>query len=749
MKLGWKTIALAAALSFCCGALPAMAKKDSEPARQTMQKMQVTSTRTQKEADLAPASVSVITSEDMEMMQVNTIDEALRFEEGLFLDRPGGLGDALPSTTMRGLPGDERSLVMVDGFPVNDPYSSLVPYNMIDPDSISQIEVVRGPGSALYGGDAMGGSINLITADPKKLEMGVRTGIGSFNTQSAGGYVGDKINDRLSLRACFDWTAMEGYPTALVTKTFKEQANNEIFGGYPINYDVDPETNQIVKRWAVGDKGKKNAERFGGSLRASLKTSDTGKLTFLFIGGDHSYSYEAPNSYLRDADGNVVWTGKVDMGNGLATSKVNPKDFLAGKGSRQYYMPALTFSESFGSVDFTAKLCWQRRDGMYTSVSQATSAQGYYNAAGSVVESTSDDYMAEVQADWSFELGRTHVLTGGLFFKESSFEQESTKLSYFNDEDSKFGGVFDVTDGDTRFLAPFVQVEWSLLDSLTLYTGARADWWWASDGKSGDPAAPVLFEDKDKNTVSPKISTVWEAVKDATYVRGSVAKAFHPPTIYDMFRTWESYGVLYEGNPDLDPETMWNYEAGVDQYLLNRRVKLGATLFYSQVSDLIGTFNVSDDVRKKKNVTDVDIKGIEASMRLYPFDWLQIFANWGHYDSEIQEDKAEPELKGKSLANFPEDIINLGADFRIWKIKYSLYANYNGKTQWREDNAYIEDNVYMGYEPTWTCDTKLSFSPMENVEASVAVNNLFDSGKYWDGAVLAGRSVYGEIRIGM
>ncbi|MFP4475648.1 MAG: TonB-dependent receptor plug domain-containing protein [Desulfatibacillaceae bacterium] len=722
--------------------------EDTEEASGTMHKMQVTSTRTQKQADLAPAKVEVITREDMEMMQVNTIDDALKYQTGLYLDRPAGLGDALPATTMRGMPGDERSLVMVDGIPVNDPYSSLVPYNMIDPNAISQVEVVLGPNSALYGGNAVGGTINMITADPTELEVGGRLGIGTYNNRKAGGWVGDKLGDRFTFRLTFDWEAQDGYPTSLATETISNGAATGITGGYEIPYDVDPDTGEIEKRWVVGDMGNKNSERFGGTARFTLKPSDTSKLTFLFMGGHHAYDYEEPNSYITDGNGPVN-QGKVTVGNGKVSGTVNPKDFLLGQGKREYYAPALTWQQMFGDVGLTAKLAWQLRESMYTSDTGPGSGN-YFNCPGYVVESTDDEYMAEVQADVPFTLGRRHMFTGGLFYKLGAFDQETTALTFFRDEDSKTGPVYDITRGDTSFFAPFAQVEWSLHDRVTLYTGLRVDWWWAENGKSGDPNDLAVLEDRSKSAWSPKLSAVWEPVKDATYIRASVAQAFKPPTIYDLYRTWTSgWGTLYKSNPDLDPETLWNYELGVDQYFWARRVKFGATVFYSQLKDAIGSFKEPSGAYVKKNVSDLDVLGFETGLRVYPFDWMQSYVNYARYESEIQEDRTDPDLEGKSLENFPRDTVKLGADFRLWKFRYGIFGTYYGKTHWNAENAWSDEDVYSGFAPHWSWDTKLTFKATEHVEASVAWNNMFDEPEYWGGSIPAGTTVYGEIRFDM
>jgi len=110
----------------------------------------VTATRTEVEADKAPASVSIITREEMERQNMRTADDALRYEAGVYTRRGRGVQDPAASSTvsMRGLAQAKRTLILVDGIPFNDGYSSGVTWSSIPVDSIERIEVIRGPGSA-------------------------------------------------------------------------------------------------------------------------------------------------------------------------------------------------------------------------------------------------------------------------------------------------------------------------------------------------------------------------------------------------------------------------------------------------------------------------------------------------------------------------------------------------------------------------------------------------------------------------
>ena len=115
----------------------------------------------------APASISVITSEDIEKQPVGSIAELLSKVPGVTGGiSPSGEGSKIK---LRGLP-ENYTLILVDGKRIGSsrdtnyrPDLGRQDLNWITPDMIERIEVVRGPMSSLYGSDAMGGVINIIT----------------------------------------------------------------------------------------------------------------------------------------------------------------------------------------------------------------------------------------------------------------------------------------------------------------------------------------------------------------------------------------------------------------------------------------------------------------------------------------------------------------------------------------------------------------------------------------------------------
>jgi len=146
-------------------------------------KIIVTATKTPTAVKEIASSFTVIGKEDIERSKAQTVEEVLRFVPGLDVVQTGGLGKTT-SVYIRGA-NNQHTLVLVDGVEMNYPISAGRTFNFADllADDIESIEIIRGPQSTLYGSDAMGGVINIIT---KKGEKGFQPKlgleIGSHNT---------------------------------------------------------------------------------------------------------------------------------------------------------------------------------------------------------------------------------------------------------------------------------------------------------------------------------------------------------------------------------------------------------------------------------------------------------------------------------------------------------------------------------------------------------------------------------------
>src|SRR2546427_5454886 len=159
-------------------------------AAQEVQKLEpvvVTATKIETPAAEVGASVSVVTENDFRAYHYATVDEALRSVPGVDIRRSGTLGKT-SSITIRGANSNQVQ-VLVDGVRVKSTTLGQAELSDLSPDLIERIEVIRGPQSTLYGADAIGGVINIITKKGKGPFSG-------YFSQEAGSYDTDATRTR-------------------------------------------------------------------------------------------------------------------------------------------------------------------------------------------------------------------------------------------------------------------------------------------------------------------------------------------------------------------------------------------------------------------------------------------------------------------------------------------------------------------------------------------------------------------------
>jgi vitamin B12 transporter len=142
----------------------------------------VTATPVETPSEQLGASVSVVNGEDFQTYHYPTVDEALRSVPGVEIRRSGGYGKTT-SVTIRGANANQVQ-VLVDGLRVKSPTLGQVDLSDISPDLIERIEVIRGAQSTLYGADAIGGVINIITRKGKggPFQATVQQEVGNYDT---------------------------------------------------------------------------------------------------------------------------------------------------------------------------------------------------------------------------------------------------------------------------------------------------------------------------------------------------------------------------------------------------------------------------------------------------------------------------------------------------------------------------------------------------------------------------------------
>lgn len=197
-----KTLLLSTTALLCGLSSPAFAQLSAPIAATSVSELVVTANRSPQEADRVGQSVTVLTAQDIQSGQVVDVSALLAQTPGVAVSRNGGVGGAT-SIRIRGAETDQ-TVVVVDGVKLNDPSAVGGGYNFANllSGDIGRIEILRGAQSTLWGSQAIGGVVNIITAEATEpfegsaqLEGGAR---GSAYVRAAVGGKGERVTWRLA-----------------------------------------------------------------------------------------------------------------------------------------------------------------------------------------------------------------------------------------------------------------------------------------------------------------------------------------------------------------------------------------------------------------------------------------------------------------------------------------------------------------------------------------------------------------------
>lgn len=233
----------------------------------------VTPTLTAKRSDQAPASVTVVTEKEIRESGVRTLFDLLNHVNGI---KTYTSPYSREITAMRGVFNnhDIKFKLLINGHPFFEPLWNSFDYYMINVQNIKQVEIVRGPGSALYGSGAFAGTINIITLSPEEINgLEVDARLGSFNSKDGNVSYGKAVGPyRFSLSASKYETDGPGLklerdyignmPFTQTPGTMKEDRwRNEVMAcfGYK-DYTVNGSFSSYEKRMPVSEMGALTAD---------------------------------------------------------------------------------------------------------------------------------------------------------------------------------------------------------------------------------------------------------------------------------------------------------------------------------------------------------------------------------------------------------------------------------------------------------------------------------------------------------
>ncbi len=561
----------------------------------------------------APAIASVITRQDIEQSSANSLNELLEMVPGLHISEDYYSGNAVYS--MRGFfrDPDAGMLFLINGTPVNTLQNgSRFAALRLMLNNIEQVEIIRGPGSAVYGADAFVGVINIITRQyQEQQEYGVQ--YGSFGNKAAwlqNNFKLGKWKNHVSLQLA----TADGDNNRRINRdlqTFLDDTTGSRASRAPAAMEtayntVDLELDFSRGNWRINQWLWANRDQSNGHGIPSLDTLDpNGQL-----------SSRASLSTLEYNNDSLAKNWSLNM-------RLSYLDYVADR--EQYLLPA-------GSIAPVGN------DGnLFTS--------GIRNVtfpAGMINFNNSREQHSQLEITTFYSGWRDHNLrlsTGYQLQKYSAEESRNFGPGILdNGQTIAPSGVIDVTatdsislpDGERRIAYFSLQDEWDFLPDWTLTAGVRYD----------------DYSDFG-NTVNPRLALVWQTNYNLS-TKLLYGRAFRAP-VYKELNLQNQLG--YNGNSTLQPETIDTVELALD-YRPTEKLRSNLSLFAHRARDLI--FAVEDTTTANTftytNSGSQQGYGMEAEVDWQMARTLKLSANFSWQFSKLLEKNIEaPYAPSKQL----------------------------------------------------------------------------------------------------
>ena len=661
-----------------------------EPDSVEMGSVVVTASRVRQVMEEVPRRVERIDRNTIEGYPATNTDNLLKMIPGINVNRSWGIFSRNASVTMRGMPGSSRSLILLDGVPLNKTAGGTVSWHLVTPEEIERIEVVKGPGSTLYGNNAMGGVINIITKRPgKKLDGFAGIGYGTYNT-----YKG-QVNLSGS-----QFRGSKGFYWKL--GGFYRQGDG---------YILEPgEIRDSINTDAYLNEGNAN-----------------GMLGYRF---SPNSKIEVDYRFYKDKRGSGV---KVFLADGSYESFTNNNVSMAYEGLA-------------GKVKVTAKAFYFNE--FYFRQNENLNSSGEYK----LVDTETDKNDIGLWMTFSGALGRAHHLTAGLDLKHGDLDNREVYRTSTDDISTRgnllFSALFlqdeiSLNDGKFRIVAGI------RLDHARFYKG-QLD---VQDptSKTGFPATMTeAFPESGWVQLSPKLALNY-LISPHIRTFASASTGFMPPRLDDLAGSRKIRRGFKIANPDLTPESISSLEWGLD-WMAFGKLGVKPSLFYSRGKDfqyLVATGEYidsgSDDpvpVYQRQNVSKVEVAGAELGLNYPVAEKIIVQAAYTYNYSRIIDYRSNGgiDLTGKSLNEVPPNIVYLGFS---WRNKFAdLFIDYS----FSDEQWYDEENTEL-IERYSVVNLKISRQIVKGLLASLDIQDLLDE-QFIDrkGYLSPGRFVMFELR---
>jgi len=634
------------------------------------------------------AVTTVITAEDIKNTNSNTVAEALSHATGV---RVSTGTKNVPTVTVRGFFDQNRVLVLIDGVPYYETKYGGLALNTLTTDNIAKIEITKGAASVLYGANAEGGVINIVTKQA--------TGKPTFSLNVEGGEV-DYYKVALN----------HGMKTGIFNYWLNythQQAH-----GFRMSDDFVPRTGSIITSGKVVRTG---IFEDGGTRNQSDYSTDSIWAKFGITPSEGS-EYSLNFNYTMKDQGNPP---------SLDSVRVFP--------NRPAFSNFFRFSKY---DDINVDLSGQQKLGDSVTMK----GKLFYHNHDDKLDSYSDESFSTIIARSNY---KDYMIGGSLITEWKQVPWNTTRFVFNYRGDSHkqrddnylpFEDYFAFT-GSTG-----IENEINFTKEFTVILGGSYDWFKVTDAnknttdkKTGDFIEQVpLATGPTATDFNPMIGATY-LFPDKTKLFASVARKSRFPTLDQLYSS-------NSGNVNLKAEHAINSTIGVSR-AFSKYLWGELAFFYSQINDYIMR---PDKDSPNENIGKVELYGIELSTEVYPMQDLILKLGYNFNQASDQSDDRVTD----HVRNVPEHKLDLGIQYTVPYTKTRL--NLNGLLM-----ASLYSQLPTPSSPTtteietagwFTMDMRVTQPILKNFEAYLAINNLFDR-EYEpeSGFPAPGRTIFGGI----
>jgi iron complex outermembrane recepter protein len=604
----------------------------------------VTAQRREQRLQDVPVAVAVLGEREIEARGISSTRDALPTIPNVTYDESFTVGNSYVS--VRGVAqinnADSPVAIVVDGVPQNS--QKQLRMELFD---IERIEVLKGPQGALYGRNAIGGAVNIVTKEPSNyLDGWVEAGAGSGGLKSTSGAIsGPIVEDKVLFRLTGAYKETDGN----IRNTFLDQK-------------VDFYDSSDVRARVLF----KPADDLTIDLRGSHSKLDGGAVMYAVMDPtlpDNANRKAAPVSNILGVSERKIDDGSVKV------------DWSTAAGTFTSITAYTDLSEQYrGDLDFCNPVqCPGGFLGLGLQAEQLQVLDVSMLSQELRFTSPDDRPLRWIAGAFYINTQRDLLTQGNLLVPGAvSIPLISSVESNDNDAYSVFG-----------------QVDYDLTENTTLGVSLRYDKDEREQTDAGSPGRPVRSIAFDE--VQPRIVLSHEFARDqlgyASYSTG--------------FRSGGFNGI---GGRPFDAETLENYEIGYKSTWLDQRLRVNAAAFVSR-SDDYQFFYLDFDaggVQVIDNLKEVEFTGMELEVQASVARGLTVYASFGLLDSEIKDFDSSltvPAARGNRTPGTQRSSLSTGAqyEFPVGALTGRIRADYSrwGKRYWFADNVDVRDPVNM------------------------------------------------------